>query len=194
MGGTLTPLQVGEDFLVEELPLIIRHAFLVEPEGVSLKLPLVLKLHLDDETLQPCKFHTNLRTKQAFQFDSFLRKAHREDLQIPWFAIWFVDSFEWLLDWIIGCSFDRSVDCSINWLFDCREFCEHHHVKECRTIIPRPPELPSMLEIADSFWFFSAANFSAVKYKFVSVIFSHVLPSISSIDRIFLHLNLVSFP
>ncbi|OWA54255.1 hypothetical protein BV898_18666 [Hypsibius exemplaris] len=139
-GGTLNAVQVGDDFLVEQLPLILRKVFMVEPEGPSLRLNPILKLHLDDESLIPCRFLTNLRTKQAFQFNTFLHKVQRKDLQVPWFGFW--------------------------------EFCEHHHIKECRPIIPRPPELPTMLEIADSFWFFTASNFTSIKYKFVDLSYS----------------------
>ncbi|GAU90860.1 hypothetical protein RvY_03220 [Ramazzottius varieornatus] len=132
-GGELTAFQVGEDFLVEELPLVIRRAFLVDEHSAVGKLDRILRLHLEDETMEPCRFRTNLKTKKAFQFDSFVRKVTRPDLQLSWFAFW--------------------------------EFCQHHHVKEARSIIPRPAELPLMLEVADSVWFFAAANHSAVTYK-----------------------------
>ena len=87
-GGELTAFQVGEDFLVEEMPLIIRNAFLVDEHSAVGKLSRILSLQLDDDTLEPCRFRTNLKTKKAFQFESFLRKSLRSDLQLSWFAFW----------------------------------------------------------------------------------------------------------
>lgn len=81
--GDLNQFQVGEDFLVEDLPLVIRGAV-----DSHLRMEQVLEHHRKDHTLEPCKFRTNLKTKTAFNFDAVLRKVGRNDLQLPWFAFW----------------------------------------------------------------------------------------------------------
>ncbi|XP_055331405.1 uncharacterized protein LOC129583577 [Paramacrobiotus metropolitanus] len=135
--GRISAFQIGEDFLVEDLPLVIRNGADLKSGPLDLTVKAVLDHHRQDKTLVPCKLRSNLKTKTAFNFDAVLRKVLRTDMDLPWFAFW--------------------------------ELCRHHNVREARAVVPRPVELPLMLEVDDSIWFFAARNFTALTAKHVEI-------------------------